>query len=369
MMNFTLSGLALKSMLQITALRKTLFPEPVVPATRRCGILTRSDITGTPTISSPRAIGSWYFDSRNSSLSRTSFKCTGSLSLFGISMPITAFPGTGAIILTRGDLRANARSSERLTILFIFTPGASSSSYMVITGPGLTSTTFPSTPKSDNFFSRILEFIMRLSFLILTSLRFTSSRRESGGSWKVPLDVRNSKDVCSNLFLRSLSAAVITGASSVFLFFFALETFFCLLNRSILITMKVFSQTNTPLTNFIIPLIRDIRDRLIVIIMDTIRIRHRSIYVPTWFRYELKNVEKKVPRRPPEAIFVPNRWISGYLIAESTDVENMRPIKPGMTRNPNLKILFRKKLKEVMIRTIGSQKAPIPVNLIKISAV
>jgi len=133
--------------------------------------------------------------------------------------------------------------------------------------------------------------------------------------------------------------------------------------------MKVFSQTNMPLTAFIIPLIRDSRDRLIVIIRDTIRIRHRSRYVPTWFRYELRNDEENVPRRPPEAIFVPNIWIVGYFIAESTDVENMRPIKPTMARKPTLKILFRKKLKEVMIRTIGSQKAPIPINLMKISAV
>ena len=68
-----------------------------------------------------------------------------------------------------GDIRVKARSSERLTILLILTPGAGSSSYIVITGPGNTSTTRPSTPKSDNFFSKMRELVTRESRFTRTS--------------------------------------------------------------------------------------------------------------------------------------------------------------------------------------------------------
>ncbi len=56
-------------------------------------------------------------------------------------MPIAPLPGIGAMIRMLGARRASARSSERLVILLILTPGAGSSSYMVMTGPGFTSIT------------------------------------------------------------------------------------------------------------------------------------------------------------------------------------------------------------------------------------
>ena len=57
-----------------------------------------------------------------------------------------------------------------------FTPGAGSYSYIVITGPGWTVTTRPATPKSWSFFSRMREFMIRLSRSKL--------RPGSGGRWK-----------------------------------------------------------------------------------------------------------------------------------------------------------------------------------------
>jgi hypothetical protein len=42
-------------------------------------------------------------------------------------------------------------------------PGAGSYSYMVITGPGWTFTTRPSTPKSASFFSSTREFAISSS--------------------------------------------------------------------------------------------------------------------------------------------------------------------------------------------------------------
>ena len=157
--------------LQIMALRQTLFPEPVVPAISKWGIRIKSVIIGVPTISSPRAIGSFSEDSKKASLSRTSLRCTGSRELFGISMPIAALPGIGAMIRMLCARKARARSSARFVILLIFTPGAGSSSYMVMTGPGLTSTTLPSTPKSASFTSKIRALAMRLSRFILVSFR------------------------------------------------------------------------------------------------------------------------------------------------------------------------------------------------------
>ena len=61
-------------------------------------------------------------------------------------MPTTDFPGIGATILIETAERAMARSSDRFDILLTLMPGAGSNSYIVTTGPGLTSVTLPSIP-------------------------------------------------------------------------------------------------------------------------------------------------------------------------------------------------------------------------------
>lgn len=66
-------------------------------------------------------------------------------------MPMTDLPGIGARMRMLGAMSASARSSVRLVMRLILTPAAGSSSYMVMTGPGRTSTT-RSTPKSASFF-------------------------------------------------------------------------------------------------------------------------------------------------------------------------------------------------------------------------
>ncbi len=50
----TSRGSALYSRLKIMALMPTDLPEPVVPATKQCGILARSATTGWPTMSLPK---------------------------------------------------------------------------------------------------------------------------------------------------------------------------------------------------------------------------------------------------------------------------------------------------------------------------
>ena len=76
--------------------------------------------------------------------------------MFGISIPIVFFPGTGAILVDI-ELVLLAMSSVRLTILEVFIPAAGSNSYKVTTGPGLTFLIFPIIPKSRRVFSRNLE--------------------------------------------------------------------------------------------------------------------------------------------------------------------------------------------------------------------
>ena len=130
-------------MLHIIEFNATLFPVPVAPAINRWGILSNSAITGLPMISLPRQRGRFEPDLSKSLDATISLKRTMARSILGISIPMTALPGIGATIRMLMARSASARSSERLTILFIFTPGAGAYSKVVITGPGDTATTFP----------------------------------------------------------------------------------------------------------------------------------------------------------------------------------------------------------------------------------
>ncbi len=56
------------------ALTATDLPEPVAPATRRCGILARSTTTGAPSMSLPSASGSLALFSWNASSARISLR-------------------------------------------------------------------------------------------------------------------------------------------------------------------------------------------------------------------------------------------------------------------------------------------------------
>ena len=112
---------------------------------------------------------------------------------------------------------AMARSSERLTILLTFMPAAGSYSYIVMTGPGCTRTTFPRTPKSESFFSRILEFISRLSRSKRMALSGGSWKRSTSGNVKGPEGPDSSKRKVScegeDWFSRSASWSTIAGPS------------------------------------------------------------------------------------------------------------------------------------------------------------
>ena len=163
MIIFTSSGLDLYKKLQIIAFKPTLLPVPVAPAIKRCGILSSSAVTGSPTIFLPRQIVSFDFVFSKTLEPTISLNLTSSFVSLATSMPITAFPGIGATILMLAARRASARSSVRLTILLIFIPGAGLYSNVVTTGPGNTAATFPLTPKSSSFFSSTFDRIFKFS--------------------------------------------------------------------------------------------------------------------------------------------------------------------------------------------------------------
>ena len=101
---------------------QTDLPDPVAPATRRCGILAMSVTTTFPAISLPTAneIGDLLF--LNSFDSSRSPSITAVFSLFGTSIPTAALPGIGASILRSATARFSLISSASPTIRLTFTP-------------------------------------------------------------------------------------------------------------------------------------------------------------------------------------------------------------------------------------------------------
>ena len=102
----TSSGVARISSEVIIELMKLDLPEPVAPATSRCGILARLATTKPPSTSlpSPAVIGWWSL--RAAGERSTSPRETISLSRLGISMPTADLPGIGERIRTSAEATA-----------------------------------------------------------------------------------------------------------------------------------------------------------------------------------------------------------------------------------------------------------------------
>ncbi len=127
---------ALYSRLSTIALTATDLPEPVVPATSRCGIRARSATVGRPAMSLPSASVSGlpdlsYSFERSSSLRKIISRCE-----FGISRPTTDLPGITSTTRTALTDRPRAMSLSSDEIWLTLMPGAGSISKRVITGPG-----------------------------------------------------------------------------------------------------------------------------------------------------------------------------------------------------------------------------------------
>jgi len=85
----------------------------------------------------------------------------------GLAVGIRDFDSDDGLARERGNdpNRQGAKREGEVVgeIRLTLTPDAGSNSYIVITGPGCTVTQRPPMPKSCNFFSRIREFMIRLS--------------------------------------------------------------------------------------------------------------------------------------------------------------------------------------------------------------
>src|SRR5215467_10279847 len=165
-------------------LSPTLFPLPVEPAMRRCGMAARSETTGLPVVSLPRARGRRPLASTNSGETRISRRYTVVVSGFGTSTATVPRPGMGPMIRTAAAFMARARSSERFTTWLTFTPAAGSNSYEVMTGPGLACTMCPPTPKSSSFFLSVWALASSSSRVRLSSDDGGAWSSPTGGSWK-----------------------------------------------------------------------------------------------------------------------------------------------------------------------------------------
>ncbi len=140
-------------MLVMMAFMQTLFPEPVDPAIRKCGMSSRFAIIGFPDKSRPMASVKSEDDSWNCSSSMSSFKYMTFFSVFGTSMPSRDFPGTAAT-LTISTFIERAMSAARFSTCETLTPVASSRSKREMTGPSTTFTISASMPKSASVFFR-----------------------------------------------------------------------------------------------------------------------------------------------------------------------------------------------------------------------
>ncbi len=105
----------------------TDLPEPVVPATSRCGIFARSTMTGSPPIVLPSAMARRCLLSAKSWLASISRRNTVSRFWFGSSMPMALRPCTTATRAEIADIE-RAMSSARPITREDLMPGAGSSS-------------------------------------------------------------------------------------------------------------------------------------------------------------------------------------------------------------------------------------------------
>ena len=96
----TSSGVARASSEISIELMKLDLPEPVDPATNRCGIFARFHEMYSPSMSLPNAITSGWWSARVDGSVSTSASRTISLSTFGTSTPTADLPGIGASIRT-----------------------------------------------------------------------------------------------------------------------------------------------------------------------------------------------------------------------------------------------------------------------------
>ena len=147
-------GVLVYSTEQIRPLMQTDFPDPVVPATRRCGVLATSMTIESPVMVFPRTIGILKNLALRAGIITS--KPMVSRFLFGTSTPMAGFPGIGARIRTSSTESSMAMFSEYDVTDETLMPLASVSSYSVNVGPCWTPTRFVSILNCLNVSTMVL---------------------------------------------------------------------------------------------------------------------------------------------------------------------------------------------------------------------
>ena len=104
----------------------TDLPEPVIPATKRCGIFAKSPTTGVPEMSLPNATVSLDLASVNTGEDKISLNITSWRFSLGNSMPIVFLPAMVSTMRTACSDMERAKSLDKATIWLPFMPCAGS---------------------------------------------------------------------------------------------------------------------------------------------------------------------------------------------------------------------------------------------------
>ena len=155
-------------------------PEPVVPATSRCGSFAISTVIGFPSVSRPKATSSGLL---LFAYGRTSPRHTLCLSWFGISMPTSEVPGIGAKMRTEVAASESAISSSRFVMRLTRSPSPMEIWNVVTIGPETHPVTLAVRPNSSSVlwsFSAV-DLSSSCELMDWAESGF-DSRRESGGS-------------------------------------------------------------------------------------------------------------------------------------------------------------------------------------------
>ena len=175
--SLTSSGVVLNNRVVMMELMHTDFPEPVEPAISICGSLLISAYTLSPERSLPKATVSGLRLYFSGTLYSSSLILTLVLSAFGISIPTTLWPGTGASIRTSLTARAILMFSCSEVIRLILIPGSGLTKNLVTDGPILASVRVHGTSNWSSISISSLPFslaLLRLAVL-LTVVAFSSS--------------------------------------------------------------------------------------------------------------------------------------------------------------------------------------------------
>ena len=122
----TSSGVALNNIDRIMAFTPTDLPEPVVPATRRCGARARSVTTGWPVMSCPSASVSLEGDSANAGESKISLRRIIWRFGLGSSKPMQVLPGMVSTTRMEATPSERARSFSKFNTALPRTPTSGS---------------------------------------------------------------------------------------------------------------------------------------------------------------------------------------------------------------------------------------------------